>query len=561
MKKYFIPFVFIMVLLASICVYAEGLNIEQLDLNGGFQISGNEKENSNVILYLCHKDEPSGSTLSLEAIDRERIEYVGQTKTDDDGNYSFTVSVAGGSEEYEVYLYSEGKLVQTGEISYSNNDEFKEKVGAITTLAKADKTEKELVADITAYIDDNVKAFGISGEINKIMGETEKTNMSALLYENYLKNEKLNTIIESDLKRSKEIIKTYAVIAALNGGKVENVIKYTNELNLKEYAIGNWGIDEVVTATMQRLITQRVSNQGITNEETLYQKLTEALILEVIKEPDGWGNVKRLLEDFEDFLSIDTDNTKDKVYQNMTGKTYDSKKAVKTAFENESESSGERSPSRTNSSDRGTKISIESNLVSKPAITPIATEDLTKQPVSFDDMEDYAWAEEAVLFLAEKEIIAGKAENKYVPEDSITRAEFAKLLCLVFELPEASADINFADVNSDDWYYPYVTTLVKHNIARGISVDRFGSEEIISRQDICVLITNALDFKDIELKKEVGTKTFYDYSAIENYAKEAVTVMQTSGIISGYTDNTFRPVGGTTRAEAAVILYRLYNSI
>jgi len=76
-----------------------------------------------------------------------------------------------------------------------------------------------------------------------------------------------------------------------------------------------------------------------------------------------------------------------------------------------------------------------------------------------------------------------------------------------------------------------------------------------------VLLTNALDFKNVTLKKEVGTKTFYDDAAIENYAKEAVVVMQTSGIVNGYADNTFRPMGGTTRAEAAVILYRLYDFI
>ena len=49
-----------------------------------------------------------------------------------------------------------------------------------------------------------------------------------------------------------------------------------------------------------------------------------------------------------------------------------------------------------------------------------------------------------------------------------------------------------------------------------------------------------------------------DFDSISPYARESVDYMLKSGVISGFAeDNTFRPADYATRAQAAVIIYKV----
>ncbi|HHW00656.1 MAG TPA: S-layer homology domain-containing protein, partial [Clostridiaceae bacterium] len=57
----------------------------------------------------------------------------------------------------------------------------------------------------------------------------------------------------------------------------------------------------------------------------------------------------------------------------------------------------------------------------------------------------------------------------------------------------------------------------------------------------------------------VNVVPFTDEAEISGYAKEAVAAIQKAGIIKGTGDGRFAPKNNATRAEAAVIIYRLLN--
>ena len=54
---------------------------------------------------------------------------------------------------------------------------------------------------------------------------------------------------------------------------------------------------------------------------------------------------------------------------------------------------------------------------------------------------------------------------------------------------------------------------------------------------------------------------FTDDAAIDSYAKAAVQELYSAGIISGYTDGSFRPIGQATRAEAAAMMHRFLEAM
>ncbi|MDD2510434.1 MAG: S-layer homology domain-containing protein, partial [Syntrophomonas sp.] len=59
--------------------------------------------------------------------------------------------------------------------------------------------------------------------------------------------------------------------------------------------------------------------------------------------------------------------------------------------------------------------------------------------------------------------------------------------------------------------------------------------------------------KAAKLTAVTGGKDFADNAEISPWAMEAITVASYNGIISGYQDNTFKPQGHATRAEAATV--------
>ena len=79
---------------------------------------------------------------------------------------------------------------------------------------------------------------------------------------------------------------------------------------------------------------------------------------------------------------------------------------------------------------------------------------------------------------------------------------------------------------------------------------------LISRQDMCVMIDRACTAANITLPNGASI-IFNDESNISGYALNAVRDMSKAGIVSGFEDGNFKPLENATRAQAAVIIYRM----
>ena len=67
----------------------------------------------------------------------------------------------------------------------------------------------------------------------------------------------------------------------------------------------------------------------------------------------------------------------------------------------------------------------------------------------FNDLDNAAWAEEAINNLYGKEIISGYGDNTFKPSNSMTREEFAVLAVKAFGLLDEDASCDFEDVSED----------------------------------------------------------------------------------------------------------------
>jgi hypothetical protein len=182
--------------------------------------------------------------------------------------------------------------------------------------------------------------------------------------------------------------------------------------------------------------------------------------------------------------------------------------------------------------------------------------------ITFTDLAGH-WAEPEITGLVKRNVITGYPDRTFKPEQTITRAEFAVVLARALNLPaiENSA-LEFADAASiPDWAKERVAAAVEAGLIQGYPEPDgtyvFKPYNQINRAEIAVMVTRALkaDGAGVAL-------SFADAAAIPDWAAGGVAAAVAQGIVSGYSeDNTFRPQSLATRAEAAVMVWRMIQKI
>lgn len=180
-----------------------------------------------------------------------------------------------------------------------------------------------------------------------------------------------------------------------------------------------------------------------------------------------------------------------------------------------------------------------------------------EKDIKFSDIDSVPWAKDAIIKLAERGIIEGVGDYKYEPNRNITRAEFSAFIVRFLDLKLKEATIDFYDVLEDDWYYEPVKIAYSNVIIRGRSKEEFDPNTNINRQEVAVIISRILKSKGLDNSKTFVLNKFIDYKNIYDYALESVEHILNYNIIEGYEDGSFKPLNSTTRAEAALIVYRL----
>lgn len=210
-------------------------------------------------------------------------------------------------------------------------------------------------------------------------------------------------------------------------------------------------------------------------------------------------------------------------------------------------------------------ICMFSSITANAAI-PLYGEEYNSQPTktyiqTFSDVPKNYWAFQYISEMVERGILSGYPNGRFYPNNTITRAEFSKIMCLAANLNITNNDENYyADVSNADWFSPYVNA-GKYYLSGYISdgYRYFKPNDNALREDIAVALVKLKGY-DTSLYDESILKTmFSDYQSISIGARKYISVAVENGLISGYSDDTFRGQNTITRAEAATLLWRAYQ--
>jgi hypothetical protein len=173
----------------------------------------------------------------------------------------------------------------------------------------------------------------------------------------------------------------------------------------------------------------------------------------------------------------------------------------------------------------------------------------------FTDIDDFAWASDAISYLYRSGIVTGSGNNQYNPAGVMSRGDFVLMITRAFDLTGGTD--NFPDVPVGSYYYDAIAAAKAYGIVTGTN-GKFSPAVAISRQDAMVIVKRVLDLKGIPIISGTAASLarFSDAAKVSDYAIPAVSSLVKAGIING-SGGMLRPKDMISRAEMAVIFYRV----
>ena len=182
-------------------------------------------------------------------------------------------------------------------------------------------------------------------------------------------------------------------------------------------------------------------------------------------------------------------------------------------------------------------VMIVAMLVSAMATTGFAA--------GFSDLNEQHWAYSAVSKLVAEGTINGFEDGTYRPNDTVSRAQFVKM---IGKGPVKTTD-RYVDVNADEWYYEYVMT----SGLKPVSKTRFEPDTPIRRGDVAELLWS-----------RNGAVTGCKVPAVisnQGENAEALSWIYSKGIMMGDNLIDLRLGDPLTRAEAAALIIRARENV
>ena len=160
------------------------------------------------------------------------------------------------------------------------------------------------------------------------------------------------------------------------------------------------------------------------------------------------------------------------------------------------------------------------------------------------------WAGDSVMQLMEAGIVSGYQDGSFKPDRTISRAEFTVMLVKALKLETVNGKV-FADTAAH-WAKNSIANAAAHNIISGYDENRFGPDDLITREQAALIVTRA-----VQAENNADGLNFTDSGQISSWAKLGVSAAVSNGFFNGYPDGSFRPQSNLTRAEAVVIIRKM----
>ncbi len=176
--------------------------------------------------------------------------------------------------------------------------------------------------------------------------------------------------------------------------------------------------------------------------------------------------------------------------------------------------------------------------------------------LSFSDVQPADYFYTPVQYLACHGVISGYNDGTFRPYNQTTRAQLAKIIVGGEGWSvNTTGGPHFNDVGVGSTFYPFVETAFNHGIISGYNDGSFRPSNPVTRGQLSKIIVGAQGWA----VNTTGAPHFVDLGP-DSIFYPAIETAFNHGIISGYSDSTFRPGNPATRGQIAKIVYLALQS-
>jgi hypothetical protein len=178
-------------------------------------------------------------------------------------------------------------------------------------------------------------------------------------------------------------------------------------------------------------------------------------------------------------------------------------------------------------------------------------------PVILSDVPDKYWARPFIVALVDRKIFSDLTDSKFRPEESMTRAELARLIQRMSDDKEPiRKPIDFKDVTDKSPVAPAIDHTVTTGYLKGYPNNEFRPDKNIPRVEVITALASGLNLK----RSGRASKTlqlYTDRTKVPKWAVDKVAAATEAGIVVNHPERTLlQPNRTATRAEVAAMIYQ-----
>lgn len=177
----------------------------------------------------------------------------------------------------------------------------------------------------------------------------------------------------------------------------------------------------------------------------------------------------------------------------------------------------------------------------------------------FTDVDMSSWYHDGLHYCLEHGLMIGVSDTLFRPEGTTTRAQVAVILWRLENSPVVDYAMTFEDVDADSWYGEAARWAASEEIIVGYGNNRFGPDDPVTREQLAVMLYRYAQYKgyDVGIGEDTNILSYTDFDQLGEWAVSAMQWACGAGIINGTGDgSTLSPQGEATRAQAAAMLMR-----
>ncbi len=176
--------------------------------------------------------------------------------------------------------------------------------------------------------------------------------------------------------------------------------------------------------------------------------------------------------------------------------------------------------------------------------------------LKFNDVPANHWSTKAIYDLANRKVVSGYGNNVFGFGDNVTRGQVARMIYAYVKPIDADASFKnpFTDIKGH-MFEKEILALAKEGLVAGYGEGKFGPDDILTREQMAQVLTNAFKFK------ATNTKTIFTDVDKNSWAYNAINALEENGVTAGTGSNKYSPKMHVTREQYSQFLYNSINAV